>query len=111
MGAENPVTLCDLGIPTDQATKPVPVQNPDIGAWSRWIRTPSGRALLQGPVRPMHVVVIDVLAQDQSQVSFASDQHLVQALAAGAGDPSFGDRVAPHRQLHPIRMIGTGVPV
>jgi hypothetical protein len=30
-----------------------------------------------------------------------------QLAAQGADDP-FADRVAPHRQLHPIRTIGTG---
>jgi hypothetical protein len=40
-------------------------------------------------------------------VPFTGYQHPVQALAAHAGDPSFSDRVAPHRQLHPIRTIGT----
>ena len=32
-----------------------------------------------------------------------------QQLPAAAADPPFHDRIAPHRQLHPIRMIGTGV--
>ena len=45
----------------------------------------------------MLVVVIDVLTQDQPQVPFAADQHPVQALAAGAGDPSFGNRVRARR--------------
>jgi len=36
-----------------------------------------------------------ILAEDQLQVPLAGDQHLVQAFAAGAGDPSFGDRVRP----------------
>lgn len=71
--------------------------------------TPGRRALLHGPVRAMDVVVIDVLAQDQPQVPFAGDQHPVQALAAGAGDPAFGNRVGRRRRLHPIQMIGTGV--
>ena len=55
--------------------------------------------------------MIGVLAEDQPQVPFAGDQHPVQAFAAGAAYPAFRDRVAPHRQLHPIRMIGTDVPV
>jgi len=59
----------------------------------------------------MNMVMIDVLAQNQPQMPFASDQHPVQALAAGAGNPPLRDRVAPHRRLHPIRMIGTDVPV
>jgi hypothetical protein len=35
------------------------------------------------------------------------DQHLVQELPAQGTDDPFADRVAPHRQLHPIRPIGT----
>jgi len=71
------------------------------------MRTLGRRALLQCPVGPMSVVVIDVFAQDHPQVPFAGDQHPVQALAAGAGDPPFGERIAPHRQLHPIQVTGT----
>jgi hypothetical protein len=55
----------------------------------------------------MTVARTGVLVQDQLQVPFAGDQHLVQALAAGTGNPAFRDRVAPHRQLHPVRLIGT----
>jgi hypothetical protein len=32
VGAENPVTLCDLGILADQAAEPVPPYNPDVCA-------------------------------------------------------------------------------
>ena len=63
---------------------------------------PGRWALLQRPGSPMDVVVIEVLAQDQPQVPFTGDQHPVQALAAGAGDPAFGDRVrarSPDRGL------------
>jgi hypothetical protein len=61
------------------------------------MRTPGGRVPLQYPVRPVRVVVIDVLAQGQAQVPFTGDQHLVQALAAGAGDPPLGDRIRSGR--------------
>jgi hypothetical protein len=71
------------------------------------MRTPGRWTLPQCPVRPVRVVMIGVLAEKQPQVPFAGDQHPVQAIAACAGDPPFGDRVASHRQLHPIRMIGT----
>lgn len=57
--------------------------------------------------RPVRVVVTGVLAEDQPHAPFADDQHPVQALAPGTGDPAFGYRVAPHRQLRLIRMIGT----
>ena len=32
VGAENPVTLCDLGILADQAAEPVPPYKPDVCA-------------------------------------------------------------------------------
>jgi hypothetical protein len=48
------------------------------------METPGGRILRQRPVRPMSVVMIGVLTKDQPQVPFVGDQHLVQALPAGA---------------------------
>jgi hypothetical protein len=54
------------------------------------MRTPGGRVLVRRPVRPVAVVVTGVLAEDQPQVPFARDQHLVRALAASAGDPAVG---------------------
>ena len=58
----------------------------------------------------MAVVMIDVLAQDQPQVLFAGDQHLVQALSAGAGDPAVGDRVRPGARIG-VWMIRTPIAV
>ncbi len=109
VGAENCVTLCDLGILTDQAAEPVPPQHLDIRAWNRWLRAPGGRVLLQGPMRPVSVVVIDVLLENEPQVPLAGDQHPVQALAAGTGNPAFRDRVGPHRQRHLVQMTGIDV--
>ncbi len=43
MGAGNCVTSCDLRVFVDQATEPVPAVNPDLGAWSWWMRTPGRR--------------------------------------------------------------------
>jgi len=77
----------------DQATEPVPAQNPGVGAWGGRNRTPGRRSLLQCPVRAMQVVMVGVLAEDQPQVSLAGDQHPVQALAPGAGNPSLRDRI------------------
>ena len=56
-----------------------------------------GRVLVQRPVRPMGVVMVGVLAEDQLQVPFAGDQHPVQALAAGTGDPAFGYSIRARR--------------
>jgi len=36
VGAENRGTQCDLGVFVDQATGPVPAQNPDVGAEGGW---------------------------------------------------------------------------
>ena len=48
-------------------------------------------------MRAINVIVLDVLTQDQPQVPLAGDQHPVQALAAGAGNPALRDRVRPRR--------------
>jgi hypothetical protein len=42
VGAESPVTSCDLGIFMDQAAEPVPAQDPDIRAHSGQTLTPGG---------------------------------------------------------------------
>src|SRR5713226_803741 len=77
----------------NQASEPVPAQNPDGSARNGWMRTPGRRTLSQRPVRPVGVVVIGVLAEDEPEVPFTDDQHPVQALTAGVGDPAFRDRV------------------
>jgi hypothetical protein len=81
----------------DEAAEPVPAQNSHTGHVTRWMHAFDGRALLQGPVRPVRIVMIDVLAQDQRQVPFAGDQHLVQALSPGTGNPALRDRVRTRR--------------
>jgi hypothetical protein len=58
---EYPVTLCDLGIFADQATEPVPSQDPDIRVRKGRMLTPRGWALAERPVRAMNVIVVDVL--------------------------------------------------
>ena len=47
------------------------------------------KPLMQRPMRPVRVVMTGVLAEYQPQVPLAGDQHPVQALTAGAGDPAF----------------------
>ena len=89
--------ICDLGIFVDQAAEPVSAHNAYTGHFRRRVRAPCGRVLLQCPMRPVDVVVIGVLAEDQPQVPLTGDQQAVQALAAGTDNPSFGDRVHPGR--------------
>jgi len=58
---------------------------------------PCGRVLLQRPVGPVDIVMIDVLTKDQPQVPLAGDQHPVQALAAGTCDPALRNGVRTRR--------------
>jgi hypothetical protein len=109
VGAEYCVTSCDLGVFVDQAAEAVAPQNPDTCASYGRILASGGRVLVQRPVRPVGVVVIGALAEDQLEVPFAGDQHPVEDLAAHGACPAFHDRVAPHHQLHRIRSIGTDV--
>ena len=74
VGAGNCVTSCDLVILADEATQPVPPQNAHARQCRGWMRASGGRILLQRPVRPVAVVVIGVLAEDQAQVPFAGNQ-------------------------------------
>jgi len=67
------------------------------------------RRVVQETVRPVLVMVILVIAQDLLQMALVPDKGAVQELASASPDPAFRISVAPHRQLHPIRMIGTGV--
>jgi hypothetical protein len=65
------------------------------------------RGLVQGSVRPVPVVEVLVLAQHDHQMPMIPYQGPVQQFTPAAPDPAFHDRIAPHRQLHPIRAIGT----
>ena len=49
MGAENPVTSCDLHILVDEAAEPVSSQRPD-GRSGAWGSGAGGRALMQRSV-------------------------------------------------------------
>jgi hypothetical protein len=82
LGAENPVTLGDLGMLADQTAEPVPADDPDVCAQGRSMRAAGRRTLLQHPVRPGCVVVPQVLGQHPSQVVLIDDQHPVQELPA-----------------------------
>jgi hypothetical protein len=66
-----------------------------------------GDALGDALVRPGRVVVRLVFGHNGAQVRLAEDQYALQQLAAEGADEAFAGRVAPHRQLHLIRSIGT----
>jgi len=88
VGWLNPVTVCDLGIFTDQAAEPVSLQHPDIRPYSGRTRASSGRVLIQRPVRALRVVMVYVLAEDPPQVQFAgSFEPLLQWPVCAPGKP------------------------
>jgi hypothetical protein len=74
----------------------------------RWLAVGVSRGeLAEGTVRPGRVVVPQVLGQHPAQVVLVDDQQLVEKFPAQGADDPLADRVAPHRQLRLIRMIGT----
>jgi hypothetical protein len=97
VGAGNYVTSCNLRVFADEAAEPLPAQNLHTGHTARCMHASCGQVLLQHPVRPVRIVVIGIFAEDQPQVPLAGDQHPVQALTAGAGDPAFRNGVRPWR--------------
>jgi hypothetical protein len=50
-----------------------------------------------------------ILGQDRPQMPLAEDEHPVGDLGTGGEHEPFCVSVAPHRQLHLIRSIGTDV--
>src|SRR6476646_4981361 len=56
-----------------------------------------GRALMQGSVRAMGVVVLRVLAQYDVEVASSGDQDVVEAFSTQGADEAFCDRVRPRR--------------
>jgi hypothetical protein len=81
VGAENPVTLCDLHVFVDEAAESVSSEQPDrrLGACSGATRR---RALIQLPMRAVGVDVMEILAQDEGKVPGSGDQELVEAFPA-----------------------------
>jgi hypothetical protein len=63
--------------------------------------------LAHGTVGPDGVVMPQILGQHLTQVVLVDDQQPVEQLPAQGTDHPFADSVAPHRQLHLIRVIGT----
>jgi hypothetical protein len=61
----------------------------------------------QRAVWAMVVEVRHVLGQHCHEMAAVDDQYPVQQFTADSSNPSFGDCVGPHRQLHPFRMIDT----
>ena len=94
VGAENPVTLCDLHVFADEAIESISPERPD-GRSGTWWSAVRGCALIEGSVRPVGVEVLDVLAQHDVEVAWSDDQEVVEAFSAQGADEAFRDRVRP----------------
>ena len=98
VGAENSVTLCDLRVFVDEPAEPVSSQ---AAGW--WRRGPMGaacgRLLVEGSMRAVGVVMLDVLAEHGCEMPWAGDEDLIEAFTAQTPDAPFRDRVrsrCPH---------------
>ena len=62
-----------------------------------WGRVDCRGKLSSGLVRPMPVIMDDVLAQGGEEMSFAVNEAVVQTLPARGANPAFRERVGPSR--------------
>lgn len=88
MGAENPVTSCDLHVFVYEAAESVSSQWPS-GRAGAWGSVACGRVLIQRSVGSVGVVVREVVLQDGGEVAWSGDQEVVEAFAAQGGDDAF----------------------
>jgi hypothetical protein len=69
VGADNAFTSCGLRILVDQAAEPGASPDADFVVGRRHVSPAVGWLLAEGPVRPVGVVVIDILAEDVVEMS------------------------------------------
>jgi hypothetical protein len=84
----------------DETTKHV--VTPDRKGRDRDGSRASGDLEIDGPVRPLPVVVADVLTEDALELAMAEDEHLIEALGAYRSYPALRGRVGsrcPDRRL------------
>jgi hypothetical protein len=63
-----------------------------------------GRALVDGSVGPVAVVVLEVLGEDRFEVAAAEDEEPVEAFATGGAHESLGDRVGAAGARTPMKV-------
>jgi len=68
-----------------------------IGDWDHHFGDGRGAPLLEGPVRPVPVVMIHVLDEDSFEMVPAEDEEPVQAFTADGADKPLADRVRAWR--------------
>jgi hypothetical protein len=90
----------------DEAAGAVAALDVADGWHRRWLSR-LGWLELEGAVRPVDVVVVDVDAQDAVEVAAVDDQQPVQALGADGPDEALGGRVGARRRLRSMRPVGS----
>ena len=85
-GAENAITSCDLRILVEEAAEPVASSDADVVVGRRDMGPAVGWSVVEGPVQPVGVVVIDVFAEPVVQMPSAGDEVTRPALAPRAGN-------------------------
>ena len=89
--------------PSEYVLASYPVESDD--GCRALLRTSGWWLLLEGAVRAVRVVMLDVDRKDALEVAAIDDQEPVEALAAEGADPSLGIRVRDRRQLRSIRLL------
>ena len=92
----------------EEAAEDRPALDPFLGEIGYEVAGP-GWLELERAVRSSPVVVPGILGHHDTQVSLAENQHPVGDLSPGGEHEPLCISVAPHRQLHVIRSIGTDV--
>ena len=78
-----------------QAAEPWHRNNLATHIGSAYCFTKTRCSLRQREVRPIVVVITDVIIHEALEVPFADDDHMVEKIPAAVADPAFGDTVLP----------------
>ena len=77
--------------------------------WPRRHRTLGRRVLGEAEVRPVVVVIGDILREQSLQMSGVEDDRVVEKIAPNGLDPSFRDAVGRSCRVHPMMTLRTNV--
>jgi hypothetical protein len=92
VGAENSVTLCDLGVFVQEPADPVLSGDRDVGVDGVGER-PQWAGLMQRAMRAVPVEIALVLGEDLAQMCSVHNEDPVEEFVAYAAHPPFHDRV------------------
>ena len=88
----------ELVLVKEPAEPVVPLQPQQVATPLRWRRFRERRSLLERAVRPVHVVVRHLLAQDSLEVLAGDDQQTVETVAPDRSHPALRVRLGLRRR-------------